>query len=248
MEPRGQLGQRDVAALVGQQVIVGLAGVLQLQAVKVGGGRCFHFGVAAHQLIPTVHGGGHDLWIIHYTAVFLDFMVADRCGHGRAVAAVAHHGVDRIRHRDDARPQRNGGPGQLVRVAAAVPPLVMVPHDERHLLELGHLAKDVVPRHGAAAHLLPLGVGQRAGFAQHGVGHRNFADVMGESGNLHRGGVVLAQVQEPGQHHRHSGHPVGMVGSVDIPCVHGGNDALDQITAGRQGRTYRLRHGTHLLL
>ena len=34
VEPRGQLGQRDVAALVGQQVIVGLAGMLQLQAVK----------------------------------------------------------------------------------------------------------------------------------------------------------------------------------------------------------------------
>ena len=147
------------------------------------------------------------------------------------VAAVARQRVIYVRQRDDLRRDRDLLAEQAVRVAAAVPPLVVVPHDERHPLELGHLAKDVVSRHGAAAHLLPLGVGQRPGFTQHGVGHRNFADVMGESGNLHRGGVVLAQVQDPGQHHRHSGHPVGMVGSVDIPCVHGGNDALDQIAA-----------------
>ena len=55
-----QLGQGDAAALVGQQIIVRLVGVLQLQTVKVGRAGRGGPGIAADQLVPVFQrGGGH---------------------------------------------------------------------------------------------------------------------------------------------------------------------------------------------
>ena len=174
-------------------------------------------------------------------------MAADRRGHGRAVAAAAHHGIDGIRYRNDARPRWDGSPGQLVRVATAIPTLVMVPHDDGHLLELPDLAQNLIPRHRMAAHLFPLGIGQRPCLAQHRVRHGNFADVMQVGGNVEGRSLILAQMQGVGQHQHHIGHSVRVLGCIGIVCVQGGDDALDQVMVFQQGSGCGLRHGTHLL-
>ena len=229
MEPRGQLGQGNTAALVGQQVVVGLAGVLQLHPVKVGRLGGVGLGIAADQLVPMLQRGGGHAGVIHNAAIAFNFAAAGGAGHGRAVAAAAHHGVDGIRHRQNARPQRDIGAAQTVGVAAAVPPFMMVAHQHGNLLEIIDFAQNFIPGDGVAAHFLPLGVGQRPGLAQHGVRHGNLADIVQVSGHVKERRLVPAQPQGGGQHQHHVGYPVGVLGGVGIAGVHGGDDALDQV-------------------
>ena len=97
-----QLCKGDAAVLMGNQIVVRLAGALQHKPVKIGGaGRVG--GIAADQGIPVRQRGTCHAGIVHDAAVFLDLAAACRAGHRGAVAAAAHHGVDRVRHGNNAR-------------------------------------------------------------------------------------------------------------------------------------------------
>ena len=225
----GQLGQGDAAALVGQQIIVRLAGVLQLQTVKVGRAGRVGPGIAADQLVPVFQRGGGHAGVIHDAAVFFDLAAAGSAGHGGAVAAAAHHRIDGVRHGNDARPRRDVMPRQPVRVAAAIPPLMVMAHQYGNFFKIVDFAQDFIPGHGMAAHFLPFGPGQRPGLAQDGIRHGDLADVVQVGGHVDAGRLVLVQAEGGGEHKHHVRHPVRMTGCVGIARVQGGDDALDQV-------------------
>ena len=65
-------------------------------------------------------------------------------GHALAVGAVAAHRVEGVGHGHDPGGERDPLAGQPVRIAAAVPRLVVVQHDRQHVVELLQVAEDAV--------------------------------------------------------------------------------------------------------
>ena len=76
-----------------------------------------------------------------------------RCGDHRVVGVAGE---------DDPAADRDRRAGEAVRVAAAVPALVLVAHERGDRLELGRAAQDALADHGVLAHDRPLRVGRAA--------------------------------------------------------------------------------------
>src|SRR5689334_4062861 len=81
----------------------------------------------------------------------------------RTVGAVARDRVDGIGDGEDPGPERDLVLAQPVRVAAAVPALVVVQYDVDGAVEEGDRVEDPRPGLGVAAHERPLAVRQRPG-------------------------------------------------------------------------------------
>ena len=111
-----------------------------------------------------------------------------------ATAASAEHrlpvGVARREHvvgvgdRDQPRRQRDLLAREPVRVAGAVPALVVAEHDVGHRPVAVDAAHDPRPVRGVAADDLPLLLAQRLGGEQDRVGERELADVVEQPGGV----------------------------------------------------------------
>ena len=90
-------------------------------------------------------------------------MIAARLGErrGGAVGAVGGQRVERVGHREDARRERDVLARQAVRVARAVPALVVVADDELGVAEEVDVAQDLPADDRGAAHQRALLVGER---------------------------------------------------------------------------------------
>src|SRR4029453_9810961 len=95
--------------------------------------------------------------------------VIDHRGMGKpaAIRPVGGQGVVDVHHRDDAGADRDGGPPEPVRVAAAVEALVVVAHDQRTVAEELERRQDLRAGERMPAHLRPFVVGEWARLAQH---------------------------------------------------------------------------------
>ena len=110
----GQLGQGDAAALVGQQIIVRLAGVLQLQTVKVGRAGRVGPGIAADQLVPVFQRGGGRPVVPPDLPLFFE----SRGGRQRwswrgGSCGCSSSAWIKCRHGNDARPRRDVMPRRI---------------------------------------------------------------------------------------------------------------------------------------
>jgi hypothetical protein len=65
---------------------------------------------------------------------------------GRPVRAVGEQRAERLAHGDDPRAEGDRVADQAVRVPAAVPALVVVAHEQRRTLQMGHQRQDLAPR------------------------------------------------------------------------------------------------------
>ena len=72
-------------------------------------------------------------------------------GHPLAIGAIAAHRVEGVGHGHDPRRQRNLFGLEIVRIAAAVPRLVMVQHDRQHFLQSRQIVQNVMADRPRAA-------------------------------------------------------------------------------------------------
>ena len=93
--------------------------------------------------------------------------------------------------------QRDRLTAQPIRVAGAVPSLVMMTDRGRGVGELGHLAHQMLADHDVLAHDLPLVLGERAGLVQDVVGHGHLADVVQPAGEPAADGVDRRSAAAP---------------------------------------------------
>ena len=114
----------------------------------------------------------------------VDLLARGREGGGRPVRAVGGQRVERVGDREHARGERDRVAREAVRVARAVPALVVVADDELALAEEVDVAQDLRADHGVAAHQRVLLLGQRAGLEQDRVGHGDLADVVQQEAEL----------------------------------------------------------------
>ena len=110
----------------------------------------------------------------------------DRLGRGerRAVGVARDHHVVGVGDRDHPRQQRDRLAGELVRVALAVPALVVAEDDLRHRRVGLHPRDDAGAVLRVAADDLPVLLGQRRGGEQDRVGERELADVVQQPGGV----------------------------------------------------------------
>ena len=146
------------------------------------------------------------------------------------VRAVARHRVERVRHGEDARRERDVVPAQPVRIPGSVPALVVVPDD---------LEAAPVQERDAAQHLLaeddvgledaPLGLGQGPRLAENPVGDPDLADVVKEEAVLDARLLDEPGLDRPGQLHRIALHTVGVSIRAEVlrlECRRQGTDGL----------------------
>ena len=107
-----------------------------------------------------------------------------RRGQRRAVGVAGDHDVVGVGDRDDPREQRDRLAGQAMRVALAVPALVVAEDDLRHRRVGLHARDDAGALLRVAAHDLPVLLGQRRGREQDRVGERELADVVQQPGRV----------------------------------------------------------------
>ena len=100
---------------------------------------------------------------------------------------------------DDPRAERDGGAGEPVWVAGAVPALVAGAHEPRDGLQGGRGVEDPLADDRVLAHELRLGVGQRSGLVQDLVGDRELADVVQLGGALELVELVGVERESPAE-------------------------------------------------
>jgi hypothetical protein len=104
-------------------------------------------------------------------------------GHGRAVGAVAGHGVEGVAGECDAARDGDRFTGEPVGVPAAVEALVLGAHGRREVLEPGRAGDDALAHDRVLAHQLPFLLVERALLLEDDVGDADFADVV-QQGDL----------------------------------------------------------------
>ena len=139
-------------------------------------------------------------------------------GEPAAVDTVRGHRVVRVGDEDDPGAERDVVPADPIRIAGAVPALVVVQHpvgDRVDAEALEHAEADL----RVALEHEPLGLGERAGLAQDLLGDRELAEVVqaaGEACQLD----LLAIDPEPGRDPgRKIGDPLGVRAGVGVACV-----------------------------
>ena len=112
-----------------------------------------------------------------------------------AIGPVAEHRPVGVAHRDEAAGERDPVRLDPVRVALAVPALVVEAHDGGHRLQAGDVRERVGSPLRMAPHDRPLVVGQRPRLAQDAVGHPDLAQIVepGGGGEVEEVGVGDAQ-------------------------------------------------------
>src|SRR5207249_2132959 len=99
-------------------------------------------------------------------------------GAARAVGALGGDRVESVYDGEDTGFERYGLAFQPLRVAGAVPVLVMVAHDGEGVPEEAYVLQHPVAKLRVAAHLLPFVLIERPRFAEYGVGYAYLAHVV----------------------------------------------------------------------
>ena len=103
--------------------------------------------------------------------------------HGRLVGAVGGHGIERIRHANDARHQGDLRSRQSIRVAPAIDMLVVQFDARQHFLQLRNGAHDVRAFDGVLLHQAELFGRKRPRLFQHAILDADFSHVVQQRGN-----------------------------------------------------------------
>ena len=226
VEALRQLVERDdlVARLVrgedGLEVLGGLPGAVRDFGAllgEAGGGRGLADGLGLldgerrESLLPLLHLGDlglegrqvldeelDHLRVVEGAAVLLQEVDGLLARHRAAVLAVFAHGVEAIDDREHARRERYLLALQAVRVAGAVPALVVVADDGhervRELDAFEYLRAD----HRVQLHPVELGGGELARLVQDVVGNGDLADVVQERPGVQRLALLVREAEQAG--------------------------------------------------
>ena len=106
--------------------------------------------------------------------------------HPRPVRPIRRQRVETVDHREIREPIGIASPGETVRIAAAVPVLVMMPDDRRDREREADHREDVGADRRVALHDLVLGRSQAARLVEDMFGNRQLANVMQQRRRLDR--------------------------------------------------------------
>jgi hypothetical protein len=140
----------------------------------------------------------------------------------------------RLAHGDDPGAEGDRVADQAVRVPAAVPALVVVAHEQRRTLQMGHQRQDLGAEDGVTAHRGPLRLVERSRLVQDAVGDAGLPEVVQARGDGDVGQVVGPEAElaadEDGPARQHPRVPGvgagGQIGQRGERLDHAGGDAL----------------------
>lgn len=141
-------------------------------------------------------------------------------GHSRAVGAVGCHRVEGVRHRYHPRGQRNLLALESVRIAAAVPALVMPAHHRQRPRQPGDHLHDLTAAQNVRLHPVELRVRQAARLPQNLVVDGDLADVVEECRDLESAPVRLAKPHLFRKEQRVRGDALGVIAGVLVAHLH----------------------------
>ena len=154
-------------------------------------------------------------------------------GERGAVRSVARHRVQRVGDGEDARREWDVGPGDAVRIALAVPPLVVGADDPQpQALEEGDPAEHLLAEQRVRPHRAPLPIVERAGLLEDAVRDPDLADVMEQEAVL--GARILHQLgaDRPGQLERVALHALGVGAGACVLGFEGARQSRDGFLVG----------------
>ena len=151
--------------------------------------------------------------------------------HGRLVDAHREHRVERVAGRDDAAAERNARAGDAVRVAGAVPALVVAAGD---LLGQAHhagaaVAQDLRADQRVHLHLVELGRGERAFLEQDRVAHGDLADVVDPRRHLDVRDEAVVQTEQARDAAGQRADAQGVLARLVMPVLGGIRQPFDQL-------------------
>ena len=131
-----------------------------------------------HDLMPRLDESIDDGRVVHRAAAFHQDGDGGFVGHAPAVGPVRRQCVVAVDDRENARTNRDGVAFDAVRIAAAIPVLVVVADDRHHRIREVDRGENLGADRGVELHLLELGRRELARFVQDVLGHRNLAGVV----------------------------------------------------------------------
>ena len=173
--------------------------------------------------------GGHHPRIERLAGLLLEQRQRRVVLHGPVVRPVGGEGVEVVDHREDARAERDLVALEPLRVALAVPALVVAQNERRHRVRERHRADDLGADLGVDADLLELLLRQRSRLRQDVLGHGQLADIVEQGRRLHALDLVVGHAQRPGD-----------AGGVDL---HAADVALGGLVLGVDGQRQRFDRG-----
>ena len=136
------------------------------------------------------------------------------------------HGVVGVDDAHGTRHERDGFAGETIRVARAVPALVMVAHAGNEGL-VEERADDIGAEDGVLAHELPLVRVQAARLEEHAVRHADLADVVQVRGLLHGAQELRLPAELSAQQDHVGRYPRGVAERVVVLRVEGAGQGLE---------------------
>ena len=148
------------------------------------------------------------------------------------VRAVGYERVPGVAGEHDARGERDLLAGDAVRVAAAVPALVLVADRVRHRGEAGQRPQDALADDGVLAHQLPLLGVEPAGLVEDLVGDPDLADVVEQRDRADLVGRAAVQAEAAGDRAGELVDLVGVAAGVAVARLEGGGQRADDGAVG----------------
>ena len=137
---------------------------------------------------------------------------------------------------DDPRLDRDLLAGDPVRVARAVPALVLVAHRPRDRSHPGNRAEDPLADHRMLAHDLPLAVVQRPLLVEDLVGDPDLADVVQERRGTHAGDLRGIEGERLGDLGRQVDDGLGVIAGIAVALAQRGGERRDHVTVSARRR------------
>src|SRR3954470_9259569 len=156
-----------------------------------------------------------------------DALVGDRGGKRVAVPAHGGHRLQRVADGEDPRDERDVVRAEALRVAAAVPALVVVEDDVHDDLRQPERAHDARADLRVPAHDLPLVLRERAGLGEDVLGHADLADVVQQAAEEELLGAPDLGVDDLGQLRRQPAHAAQVAARDRVLRLDGCGEALD---------------------
>src|SRR4051794_23728973 len=148
---------------------------------------------------------------------------------GTAIRPVRDHCAVGVADCDDSAGERDLVALQPIGVAAAVEALVVVADDVRDRLALGQVPQQLGAPLDVAGHQLPFPVVERAGLAQHLLGHGHLADVVEASGQLELGRGVAANAHQLADARYEAGYVTRVLGCRRVAQVHAPGQHVERL-------------------
>src|SRR5204863_4415303 len=139
--------------------------------------------------------------------------------HRAPVRAVAGHRVEGVRDSEDACAQRDLLSAQPIRIAGAVPALVVMADDARDVLEEGNTGDDPRAVLRMFTHGGPLGLRERPRLAQDVVWDADLADVVQDGAATEEGDVLSADPELVDDELHVAQHTIAVTTGLAVPHV-----------------------------